>query len=1094
MNAKQFYRYVFLFLLSVFVLTGCGNSKNSKGVTSSSIDNIGGIGQKGPFDINSLVTAYKLDNGVRGVSVSTKTTDKLGHYTLFGISWSGATEIVIQGKYFNEVTGVLSSNKASLSAVVNVVRGNSVSANVNVLTDLVAKRFIKKAKDGASISIDTAQNDIATLFGLDLGTNSLTDLDLTDGSASGKLKQLNAELLRISSAIIQLAIAKGQQPYQILDDLAKKISETGTIEKNDSTAVTLFNDIKRKARDINLTQISNNIRDAGLGDGVVPPTQDDLDDEADDSWIEPITVLDDINITVEVKGHKTEQNNGTTDNLAIAETVPSHGNVNYFKIGNEVPAFQYTSTDCYVGLDIFTYNTANEIGRVNVTITKPTTTDTPNFTKTLYNNQVIHEDLIPNNPNVTITRQAEHGVATLRNPSGEYVIYDYNPADDYNGTDYFEYTVTETINGCTYTSTGSVTFTVQTSPPLDDINIIVEVKGHKIEQNNGTTDNLATAETEPSHGNVNYFKIGNEVPAFQYTSTDCYVGLDTFTYNTANEIGRVNVTITKPTTTNTPNFTKTLYNNQVIHEDLIPNNPNVTITRQAEHGVATLRNPSGEYVIYDYNPADNYNGIDYFEYTVTETINGCTYTSTGRVTLTINAHVPALHIFAWDDGSHGTEPWVTDGTVANTRLLKDISPNGDDSSYPSLNYGNNVELNSILYFSARTDGNMDYELWRTDLTTSGTYKVVDLAPEVGHGSHPLSITQMGNNIYFMALTGNTSDSDNFSGSKGIWKTNGDINNSTLVKDFGEYSGTGYSAPGYMYSLGDKLIFQQDYDSGNGPNWNPWISDGINSNVSRLKGNTFEGANRRAFMWKPILFNGSYYGSANDGEHGEELWKTDGTSSGTVMVKNIVQSVDNSSREQGSYPFDITVAGNKLFFTALKATEVGDSIEYDKSLWVSDGTDSGTVMIKDDTATPIPVGGRNRFSNLTSMGGELYFIYKNVNSNGETTGEGTLWKSAGTEATTVMIKDINISSESLIATSDTLFFWSGSSLWKSDGSSTGTQEVKHLSSNYYAHNFTTHEGLVYFKIDNYDENKIEYWRSDGTSEGTIKLVDVAVQMD
>lgn len=625
---------------------------------------------------------------------------------------------------------------------------------------------------------------------------------------------------------------------------------------------------------------------------------------------------------------------------------------------------------------------------------------------------------------------------------------------------------------------------------LEEINITVQVKGQSgAVQTTGSTDVLNEAFIYPQHGNVEYFKIGNELPAFQYTSTDCFTGRDSFVYKSGDEYGRVNITLIKPVLTPTPDLYKTLYNTDVINgEPLIPNNPQVIISRYPEHGEASLVNPSGEYVLYNYDPVDDFNGTDYFEYRVTEIIDECNYASIGRVTFNVENEPVPPHVFAWNDGTHGEELWISDGTIANTRMLKDINPENGEGSYPSVTYSDNAVVHGTIYFSATSQG-YNYELWKTDGTTAGTQQVLDLAPEEGHGSWPRNISKMGNNIYFMALTGNTSDSNNFDGNTGLWKTNGDINNSTLIENFGEFSGTGYSAPGYLHAIGNgKLIFQKDYDSGNGPNWNPWVSDGIHS-ATRLKGNTFEGVFAGGFM-HGVLFQNYYYAQATDIEHGSELWRTDGTDAGTVLVKDIVLGKDQYNRGRGSMPADFTVVGNKLFFTALDATDENDDIVYDKSLWVSDGTTNGTTRVKDATGTPPQYGIRNRFSDLTTLNGNLYFVYRNVDDNNYTIGNGTLWKSNGTEVGTTLIKDINVSTDTMVATDDTLYFWANdNALWKSDGTQAGTVEVKVFTDGY-AYNFKTSQGLVYFELENYNNMTKEYWRSDGTEAGTIKLLEVS----
>jgi ELWxxDGT repeat protein len=76
------------------------------------------------------------------------------------------------------------------------------------------------------------------------------------------------------------------------------------------------------------------------------------------------------------------------------------------------------------------------------------------------------------------------------------------------------------------------------------------------------------------------------------------------------------------------------------------------------------------------------------------------------------------YLFDADDGIHGNELWITNGTPAGTSLLKDINP-----GITSTIYSFGPELNDKLLFAASTpDGNVGKEqtLWITDGTESGT--------------------------------------------------------------------------------------------------------------------------------------------------------------------------------------------------------------------------------------------------------------------------------------------------------------------------------------------------------------------------------------
>jgi ELWxxDGT repeat protein len=219
-------------------------------------------------------------------------------------------------------------------------------------------------------------------------------------------------------------------------------------------------------------------------------------------------------------------------------------------------------------------------------------------------------------------------------------------------------------------------------------------------------------------------------------------------------------------------------------------------------------------------------------------------------------------------------------------------------------------------------------------------------------------------------------------------------------------------------------------------------------------------------------------AANDGTSGMELWKTDGTESGTKLVKDI-----NPGSSSSSIGYLIRVY-NTLFFVAnngINGTE----------LWKSDGTTAGTVMVKD--IRPGSMGGNP--SALADVNGILYFAADDGVNGVE------LWKSDGTTAGTVMVKDISPFSgcsypQALANINGTLFFSAtdgikGMELWKSNGTAAGTVIVKDIwngSFGSYPSDLTDVNGTLFFAASN-GVKGTELWKSDGTAAGTIMVKDI-----
>ena len=208
----------------------------------------------------------------------------------------------------------------------------------------------------------------------------------------------------------------------------------------------------------------------------------------------------------------------------------------------------------------------------------------------------------------------------------------------------------------------------------------------------------------------------------------------------------------------------------------------------------------------------------------------------------------------------------------------------------------------------------------------------------------------------------------------------------------------------------------------------------------------------------IAVGNTLFMAANDGTNGFELWKSDGTASGTMMVKDI-----NTGSDDGINSFtgpQMTAVGNTLYFEADDGTNGYE-------LWKSDGTASGTVMVKD-----INNGSGGSYpSSLTAIGTTLYFSADDGTNGGE------LWKSDGTANGTMMVKDINIGSDPSIcqfftAVGNTLYFqaddgYNGVELWKSDGTASGTvldKDIRYGSGSSNPNDFAFIGNTLYFTAD------------------------------
>jgi ELWxxDGT repeat protein len=415
------------------------------------------------------------------------------------------------------------------------------------------------------------------------------------------------------------------------------------------------------------------------------------------------------------------------------------------------------------------------------------------------------------------------------------------------------------------------------------------------------------------------------------------------------------------------------------------------------------------------------------------------------VSVAVTCHDRAIY-FSAADGTTLPQLWRTDGTGTGTVLVAEGLVGVDLAGLSVLGSG--------LYFSG---GGGTGTLWKTDGTAAGTVLV--------NGVEPLSpLVACGGRGFFSGRTGGNDVEP--------WETDGAAAGTTEVADV--MAGPYGSWPVMLGCLGDVVLFSAD-DGVHGKEL--WRTDGTAAGTALVK-DIFPGPTSGIVpRWaEPVVFAGELYFTAIDPDHGVELWKTDGTAAGTVLVKDVNPGASNSYILSGHAVF-----GGALYF-------VGDDGVHGPELWRTDGTSTGTVLVKD-----INSGSVGSYpSAFAAFGGALYFsAMDDVNGT-------ELWKTDGTAAGTVLVADIcpgacSSAPSALVATASALFFAADDGIhgiepWRSDGTVAGTALLKDLAVGAQAsspYGFTPVRGRVVFGAAT-GATGVQLWETDGTEAGTSPL--------
>lgn len=327
--------------------------------------------------------------------------------------------------------------------------------------------------------------------------------------------------------------------------------------------------------------------------------------------------------------------------------------------------------------------------------------------------------------------------------------------------------------------------------------------------------------------------------------------------------------------------------------------------------------------------------------------------------------------FSANDSLRGRELWQTDGTITGTRLFKDLNPtslvgftNNDSNPSQFFQFGNG------FLFQA-TDSAFGRELWRSEGTEGSTLRFADLSFGKSHTSFYSNFTNVNGKAFFIARAGRATGL--------LWQTDGTDAGTTVVPGSDTLVLDTYYQQIYKVKNSNKVLFyaylQPGYESA------LFASDG--SSVQLLKKMEIK-TNFASRNYFADLGNTTLFAAVNDLSTG--LWRTDGTPTGTTLVRNFpVASI-----------FGFKSFKNELFFIVL------NPLLKTFELWRTGGSDAGTLLVQ---TFPSPNGSVSVSLDMIVWNNRLYFAGRDTSFGGE------IWSTDGTTNGTRREFDIRVGSES-----------------------------------------------------------------------------------
>ena len=382
-------------------------------------------------------------------------------------------------------------------------------------------------------------------------------------------------------------------------------------------------------------------------------------------------------------------------------------------------------------------------------------------------------------------------------------------------------------------------------------------------------------------------------------------------------------------------------------------------------------------------------------------------------------------LFFTDDSGEVTDLWQTDGTTTRTQLVRSLDSNGDRtvSTNGARFIGVSEERMWLLTYPYQGPDNAQRAaLWSSNRAANNTQEAKDFSPALAAALSQAKDVQAGEYVTTalnecIPLFIRTEEATQ------LWMTDGKSSVGTQqLATFSPAFRDNFESPSQQFATTDDYVFF----------------------VAATQADT-------AFS------------------ESAALWRTDGTSEGTVPLQTIGKVDERDT---------IFAWKNQVYFTAT-TPEAG------KEIWVSDGTERGTQLLQD-----IYPGPENSEVSIIGTTETDLFLLANSSEDRE------LWATTGTFDSTRLLKrlgypDRDIEKGSIIHANDEerLFFNSSdelpAELWVTDGTELGTRPV--LLGNPYANEAVAFKGRFFFSNRTIDGE--ELWVSNGVALETYQFADL-----